>query len=64
MWAEFLDAPNRYIAETWQELLHAEGIAVRLVVAADRVDEGDFAPRKIYVPDSKTHVAREILRKI
>ncbi len=64
MWAEFMEVPNRYIAETWQELLHAEGVAVRLVVPPERATEGDFAPRKLLVPDSKTHVAREILRKI
>ena len=64
MWAELTEVPNRYIAETWRELFHAEGIAIRLIVAADRADEGDFAPRKIYVPDSKTHVAYEIMRKI
>lgn len=64
MWAEFMRAPNRYIAETWKELLHAEGIAVRLIVPDDRLDEGDFAPHLLFVPDSKTHVAREILRKV
>jgi hypothetical protein len=64
MWAEFMEVPNRYIAETWRDLLHAEGIAVRLVVPSDRQSEGDLAPRKLMVPDSKTHVAREILRKI
>jgi hypothetical protein len=64
MWAEFLQAPNRYIAETWRDLLHAEGIAVRLIVPPDRQAEGDFAPHTLWVPDSKTHVAREILRKV
>ncbi len=64
MWAEFMEVPNRYIAETWRELLHAEGISVRLVVPPAHEAEGDFAPRKLFVPDSKTHVAREILRKI
>ena len=64
MWAEFMQLPNRYIAETWRELLHAEGVAVRLVVPDDRAAEGDLAPRTLLVPDSKTHVAREILRKI
>ena len=64
MWAEFMQVPNRYIAETWRDLLHTEGIAVRLVVADERRAEGDFAPRTLLVPDSKTHVAREILRKI
>ena len=64
MWAELMEVPNRYIAESWRELLYAEGLAVRLVVPADRAAEGDFAPRKILVPDSKTHVAREVIRKI
>ena len=37
---------------------------MRLVVPDDRAAEGDLAPRTLLVPDSKTHVAREILRKI
>ncbi len=64
MWAEFLRAPNRYIAETWRELLFAEGVSVRLIPDPERAAEGDFAPVLLYVPDSKTHVAREILRKV
>ena len=59
-----MQLPNRYVAETWRDLLHAEGVAVRLVVSEDRAAEGDLAPRTLYVPDSMTHVAREILRKI
>ncbi len=64
MWAELMRAPNRYIADTWRELLFAEGVSVRIVVEAGREDEGDMAPVLMYVPDSKTHVAREILRKV
>ena len=64
MWAEFLYLPNRYAAETWRELLHAEGVAVRLLVDPRRGAEGDLAPHTLLVPDSKTHVAREILRKV
>ena len=64
MWAEFMRAPNRYVADTWKELLLAEGIAVRLIVPPEREHEGDFAPCLLFVPDSKTHVAREILRKV
>ena len=64
MWAEFLHLPNRYVAETWRELLHAEGVAVHLIVPPDRAAEGDLAPHTLLVPDSKTHVAREILRKV
>ena len=64
MWAELMRAPNRYIADTWRELLFAEGVSVRIVVEAGHEDEGDMAPVLMYVPDSKTHVAREILRKV
>ena len=64
MWTELLEVKNRYIAEMWKELFDAEGVATRLVVVGDPAQAGDLTPRKIYVPDSKTHVAAEILRKI
>ena len=40
MWAELMEVPNRYIAETWQELLHAEGVAVRLIVPPETRGRG------------------------
>lgn len=64
MWAELMEVPNRYVAETWRELFHAEGIATRLIVPPEEETAGDFARRKIFVPDSKTHVAHEIMRKV
>jgi hypothetical protein len=64
MWTELMQAQNRYIAELWQELFNAEGVASRIVVNGDPRAVSDLAPRKIYVPDSKTHVALEVLRKI
>jgi hypothetical protein len=64
MWTELFETKNRFVAELWQELFNAEGVAVRVVVVGDRAHAGDMTPRKIYVPDSKTHVAEEILRKI
>ncbi len=64
MWAPLMTASNRYVAETLRELLFAEGVSVRFVVDPGRRDEGDFAPVMLYVPDSKTHVAREILGKV
>jgi len=64
MWTELFEAKNRYAAELWKELFDAEGLACRLVVAGDPAHASDMTPRKIYVPDSKTHVAEEILRKI
>jgi hypothetical protein len=64
MWTELFEAKNRYAAELWKELFDAEGLACRLVVTGDPAQASDMTPRKIYVPDSKTHVAAEILRKI
>lgn len=64
MWTELLEAKNRYIAEMWKELFDAEGVATRLVTVGDAADVSDMTPRKLYVPDSKTHVALEIIRKI
>ena len=64
MWTELLEAKNRYIAEMWKELFDAEAVATRIVVAGDPSQASDMTPRKIYVPDSKTHVAEEIIRKI
>jgi hypothetical protein len=64
MWTKLLDAKNRYIAELWKELFDAEGVANQIVVIGDPAQASDLTPRAIYVPDSKTHVAEEILRKI
>ncbi len=63
MWSKFLDVQNGYTAKVWLDLFHAEGVRVRIVpplTAANSWKE----PREIWVPDSKTHVAAEILRKI
>jgi hypothetical protein len=64
MWSELFEAKNRFTAELWKELFEAEAVATRLIVTGDPATAGDLSPRKIFVPDSKTHVAREIMRKI
>lgn len=64
MWTELLEVRNRFMAELWKELFDAEAVATRVVIVGDAATAGDLTPRKIYVPDSKTHVANEILRKI
>ncbi len=62
MWAKLMDVKNGYAAEVWWELLNAEAVSVRIVPALDQAPM--MAPRELWVPDSKTHVAREILRKV
>jgi hypothetical protein len=54
---------NGHVARVWKDLYDAEGVAVRIVpplTAAHSLRE----PREIWVPDSKTHVAVEIMRKV
>ena len=52
-----------YTAQMWQEFFWAEGVAIRIVPPLDG-DATMMAPRDLWVPDSKTHVADELLRKI
>ena len=63
MWTKFMDVKNGYAAEVWKELLDAEAVSTRIVPPMAS-DAPMSAPREIWVPDSKTHVAAEILRKI
>jgi hypothetical protein len=48
----------------WRELFNAEAVATRVIVLDSSDASGDLAPRQIWVPDSKTHVALEIMRKV
>lgn len=66
MWREVMVVKNAYVAQSWKELLNAEAISVRVVPVTSHIwpEAPDFEPRRIYVPDSKTHVVQEILRKI
>ena len=62
MWVKFMDVPDGYAAEMWRELFNQEALAVRIIPP---VQVGSMkAPREIWVPDGKTHVAREVLNKI
>ncbi len=58
-----MDVKNGWAAEVWKELFDAEGLA-NLVVPPLNSDAPMSQPREIWVPDSKTHVAQEIMRKI
>ena len=64
MWSPLFEVKNRYIADVWRELFNAEAVATRVVILGDPATAGDMTPRQIWVPDSKTHVALEIMRKV
>ncbi len=66
-----MDVKNGYVAKVWKDLWDAEGVAVRIVPplplsskAGGSPSQSWSEPREIWVPDSKTHVAAEILRKV
>lgn len=62
MWVKFMDVPDGYAATIWNELFAAQGVAVRVVPPLQLGSMRDA--RELWVPDSKTHVAREVLNKI
>ncbi|MEZ4501498.1 MAG: hypothetical protein R3C39_02615 [Dehalococcoidia bacterium] len=62
MWTKFMDVPNGYAAEVWRELFRAEAVSVQVVPP---IEVGSMqTAREIWVPNGKTHVAREVLNKI
>ena len=63
MWAKLMTVENGHVARIWKSLYDAEGVACRVVPPLT----GPYSlkdPRDIWVPDSKTHVAVEIMRKV
>jgi hypothetical protein len=62
MWVKFMDVPDGYAAEMWRELFNQEALSVRVVPPVEVGSMKDA--REIWVPDGKTHVAREVLNKI
>ncbi|MDP6606680.1 MAG: hypothetical protein QF664_10540 [Dehalococcoidia bacterium] len=62
MWVKFLDLPDGYAASIWSELFSAQGLSVRVVPPIGTGSMRDA--REIWVPDGKTHVAREVMNKI
>lgn len=63
MWSKLMDCQNGYEAEAWKDVLNAEAVAVRIVPPLE-APVSMLVPREIWVPDSKTHVAQEVLRKV
>ncbi|MCH7811427.1 MAG: hypothetical protein IH958_02250 [Chloroflexi bacterium] len=63
MWSKLMEVKSGYTAQIWLEFFRAEGVAIR-VVPPFETDAPMTAPRELWVPDSKTHVAIELMRKI
>lgn len=63
MWTKWMEVKSGYAAQIWQEFFRAEGVAIRVVPPLDS-DAQMLTARELWVPNSKTHVADELLRKI
>ena len=57
-----MDVPDGYAASTWWELFTTEAVSVQIVPPLEIAPMSE--PRELWVPDGKTHVAREVLNKI
>ncbi len=64
MWSHFRNAPNRIVAEMWQELLECEGVPTRVLPGNEDLGTVNLVGYQVYVPVGKEHVAEEVLRKI
>ncbi|TAK78243.1 MAG: hypothetical protein EPO16_04030 [Dehalococcoidia bacterium] len=62
MWVKFMDVADGYAALMWREVFNQEALSVRIVPPVEVGAMKDA--REIWVPDGKTHVAREVLNKI
>ncbi|MPZ22376.1 MAG: hypothetical protein GEU28_02295 [Dehalococcoidia bacterium] len=63
MWTKFMETKTRVGAETWKKLLNWEAVAVQ-IRPVPGTDAGALSPHEIWIPDSKAHVAIEVLRKV
>ncbi len=63
MWSKFMDVKSGYTAQIWLEFFRAEGVSMRVVPPLE-TGTPMTTPRELWVPNSKTHVAAELLRKI
>ncbi len=58
-----MDVKSGYTAQIWREFFRAEGVEMRVIPPLE-TDAPMIQARELWVPDSKTHVAAELLRKI
>jgi hypothetical protein len=62
MWTEIKIAPNLMIAEMWKDLFEGEGIPTRIL--SENLEMGQKATYRVLVPDLKSHLIEDILRKV
>ena len=64
MWVEIKKAKNLMMAEMWKELFEGEGIPTHILPESGEAPGGELAAYRILVPEDKTHIIEEVLRKL
>jgi hypothetical protein len=64
MWIDYKKVNNLTIAETWKNLLEAEGLPTKIMPEKGLLDWSETSSFRILVPKGREHVADEIIRKI
>lgn len=64
MWVEVKKAQSLMLAEMWKELFEGEGIPTHILPTSGNPRGQESATYRILVPEDKTHVIEEVLRKL
>ena len=64
MWIDYKKVNNLTTAETWKNLLEAEGLPRKIIPENGLLDWSEKSKFRILVPKGREHVADEIIRKI
>ena len=64
MWIDYKKVNNLTTAETWKNLLEAEGLPTKIIPENGLLEWSEKSNFRILVPKGREHVADEIIRKI
>tara|TARA_Y100000817_G_scaffold203903_2_gene159776 strand:- start:4246 stop:4440 length:195 start_codon:yes stop_codon:yes gene_type:complete len=64
MWIDYKKVNNLTIAETWKNLLEAEGLPTKIIPEQGLLEWSEKSKFRVLVPKGREHVADEIIRKI
>ncbi|MAU24491.1 hypothetical protein OAK52_00280 [Chloroflexi bacterium] len=64
MWIDYKKVDNLSIAETYKNLLEAEGLPTKIMPEDGLLSWSELSKFRILVPKGREHVADEIIRKV
>ena len=64
MWIDYKKVDNLSIAETYKNLLEAEGLPTKIMPEDGLLSWSELSKCRVLVPNGREHVADEIIRKV